>query len=518
MIYSFENFLLDTRRYQINCEGESIAVEPQVFDLLVYLIQHRDRVVKRDELLRNLWPGKVVTDAALSARLKAARRAVGDTGKTQKIIKTIHGRGYQFVAAAGESTPSDPPPQTDLFETPGKPSIAVLPFESLSSEPRGEALSNGLTEDIVNALSRIPTLLVIASYSTRMYKNRPVDIRQVATEQAVRYVLEGSVQLSGDRVRITSQLLDAVTGRNVWGDRYERSLHDLFAVQDEIMRSIVTALQVELTIGSDAQHWGRGTDNVQAWLLVARAADLLNLYTKAALLEARQLAKQALDLEPDLASAWNGLGWSYYEDGVWEWTGDRLDRLDMAMECAQKAFALNGEHRDAYDFSLMGCVHSQRGEYDQAVEKCSAAVAIAPGSHENRMILAGILAFADLPVEALREAKKASRLCPMPPPWSLMFQGVCHYLNNQRQDALELIRKSVEQEPCSAQSRVWLTILLADDGDLDEARRIATALLEIEPDFSCRRWFGVDIGRPILKNPRMLESAIRCLTEAGVPA
>ena len=204
MIYCFNQFTLDTDQFSLSAPGKPIALEPLVFNLLVYLVENRQRVVTREELLDKLWKGKVVTDAALGARLKDARKAVQDSGSRQQVIKTLHGRGYQFTAEVSESLNPSPTPiaddsivQTDFPTLPDKPSIAVLPFSNLSNDPEQEYFSDGITDDIITALSKIRNLLVIASSSTAIYRRQSVDVTRVGREQGVHYVLEGSVRKAG---------------------------------------------------------------------------------------------------------------------------------------------------------------------------------------------------------------------------------------------------------------------------------------------------------------------------------
>ena len=270
MLYVFEDFTLDIDRRELRREGALTAVEPQVFDLLAHLICNRERVISKDDLLAAVWKGRIVSEATLDSRINAARRAIRDSGEQQRLIKTVPRKGVQFVGTvqlihqsedpAADARPAStasrvPDRATDelqqgpLPDHPGsnarlldRPSIAVLPFANLSADPEQDYFSDGITEDIITELSRFSELLVIARNSSFQYKGKAVDIRQVGRELGVRYVLEGSVRRSGDRIRITAQLIDAITGAHRWAERYDRELHDVFAVQDEVARAIVTIL------------------------------------------------------------------------------------------------------------------------------------------------------------------------------------------------------------------------------------------------------------------------------------
>src|SRR5438045_1745576 len=236
-------------RRELRRRGELIALEPQVFDLLVYLVRNRGRVVSRDDLLEAIWGGRIVSESTMTSRINAARKAIGDTGGAQRLIRTVPRKGIRFVGVVQEdqepadarSIAADPPrPALALLD---KPSIAVLPFANLSGDPEQEYFADGMVEEIITALSRIGGLFVIARNSTFTYKGRAVDVKQVGRELGVRYVLEGSVRKAADRVRITGQLIDAATGAHVWAERYDRKSDDIFALQDEIALSVVGAIE-----------------------------------------------------------------------------------------------------------------------------------------------------------------------------------------------------------------------------------------------------------------------------------
>ena len=251
MIYVFADCSLDIDRRELWRGNDRVAVEPQVFDLLHYLIQNRERVVSKDDLIAHVWNGRIVSDSSLSSRITAVRRAVGDGGDQQRLIRTIARKGLRFVgevredrSSGGASAPQRSPHverDTVALASPGpppplpdKPSIAVLPFTNMSGDPEQEYFSDGITEDIITALSRLRWFFVIARNSTFVYKGQAVDVRSVGRDLGVRYVLEGSVRKSGHRMRITSQLLEATTGSHIWTERYDRELTDIFALQDEI--------------------------------------------------------------------------------------------------------------------------------------------------------------------------------------------------------------------------------------------------------------------------------------------
>ena len=247
MKYLFDNQILDTDRRELKRGSRPVAVEPQVFDLLVHLVENRDRVVSKDDLIASVWGGRIVSDSTLTTRINAARRAVGDSGEKQKLIRTIARKGLRFVGAVHiqpegiEPAPSAVrtgeglrEPTRSVPTPPDRPAIAVLPFTNMTGDPGQEYFSDGISEDIITALSKLRWFFVIARNSSFIYKGKAVHLKQVAEELGVGYVVEGSVRRAGDRVRITVQLNDVGTGSHIWAERYDRSLADVFALQDEI--------------------------------------------------------------------------------------------------------------------------------------------------------------------------------------------------------------------------------------------------------------------------------------------
>src|SRR5258708_24632718 len=251
--------MLDVDRRELRRGSEPIAVEPQVFDLLVYLVQNRDRVVSKDDLIASVWGGRIVSESTLTSRINAARKAVGASGRDKKLIRTVPRKGLRFVGdvrtqpAGAEpadtlNSPLDEAhdPARTVLPLPDRPAIAVLPFNNMSGDPEQEYFSDGISEDIITGLSKLRWFFVIARNSSFIYKGKAVNMKQVAEELGVGYVAEGSVRKSGGRVRITAQLNDVTTGSHVWAERYDRDLADVFAVQDEITESIVATIEAQL--------------------------------------------------------------------------------------------------------------------------------------------------------------------------------------------------------------------------------------------------------------------------------
>ena len=517
MIFRFNQFALDTNQFQLSLSGDSIAIEPLVFDLLVYLIENRERVVSREELLDNLWKGKVVTDAALGARLKDARKAVGDSGSKQAVIKTLHGRGYQFVAEIIQPELPQSIETVDLVDSeidlslPDIPSVAVLPFANLSGDTAQEFICDGITEDIITNLSRVPGLFVVAHHSVRGYKHDQVDTSQVGREQGVRYVLEGTVQFGGQRVRVSAQLVDTSIGQNRWAERFDSTNRDFLELQNEISHQVVVALEVELTEGAQAKMSAVGTTNIDAWEKGRIAKGLLEKHVREDNFEAQNLAREAIEKDPEYASAWAFLGWTQWVNERWNWAGTGDGSWTLAYESAEKALQLDSSNPDG--ISLMSMIYLNRVELDKSLEIIEKGVVAYP-SHSFMLGMSAVVYRAlGKPKEGLRRIQRAIRLCPLFPPWYLMVLGSLCTFDGQVERAVKVLRESVTREPESNLARVWLIHALIEAGKITEARKEAFEVVRVEPEFSGARW-GESIE---LKDSDAMPAILANLKKANLP-
>src|SRR5215470_10502372 len=301
--------MLDTERRELRRDGVPISLQPQVFDLLVHLIENRDRVVTKDDLIELVWGGRIVSDSALTSRINAARAAVEDDGKTQKFIRTMPRKGFRFVAeveerpVAGQPAGSAAEPPQRPLSLPDRPAIAVLAFENMSDDPEQEYFCDGISEDILTALSKVRWFFVIARNSSFTYKGRNVHVRQIAEELRVRYVLEGSVRKAGDRVRISAQLNDAATESHIWAENFDRKLVDVFAVQDEITNAIVAAVEPQIYAAENFRAQRKPPANLDAWDLLMRALSHYWRMTREDNMAAQALLEQAIAIDPNYAQA-----------------------------------------------------------------------------------------------------------------------------------------------------------------------------------------------------------------------
>ena len=309
MIRRFGRFSIDPDRLELSEDGAPVAVEPQVFSLLAFLIENRDRVLSKDEIIENVWRGRIVSDGTLNSRINAARRAIGDNGTDQAVIKTYARRGFRFVAEIEGEEEAISPARLPNPAHPSRPSIAVLPFDNMSDDPEQEHFSDGITEDIITALSRIRQFFVIARTTTFTYKGRAADVRAIASDLSVRYVLEGSVRKAGDQVRISAQLIDGESGKHIWAERYDRELGDIFAVQDEITRKVTAAIEPELDEAERSRAALKPPDSLDAWELYQKGSfhiydedvhgDITNLERAAICF------RQAIELDPRFSRAYS---------------------------------------------------------------------------------------------------------------------------------------------------------------------------------------------------------------------
>src|SRR5262245_26249510 len=348
VIYVFEDYSLDTDRRELRRGRQLIAAEPQIFDLLLYLISNRERVVSKDDLLAAVWDGRIVSESTISSSLSAVRHAIGDSGEEQRLIKTVPRKGVRFVGTvrdeeASGSPGTNSPPSTAYPALPGRPSIAVLAFTNMSGDPGQDYFCDGITEDIITGLSRFSELFVIARNSSFQYKGKSPDIRQVGRELGVRYVLEGSIRRGGDRVRVSAQLIDAVTGAHRWAERYDRELKDVFAVQDEVSGAIVAILVAHVNKAEAERTLLKPPATWQAYDFFMRASDILSAmwssYNAADLYEARRLLERSISLDPSYARAYATLSDTHLAAWLQPFDEDHLSpaALERAHQFARKA-------------------------------------------------------------------------------------------------------------------------------------------------------------------------------------
>jgi adenylate cyclase len=384
-------------------------------------------------------------------------------------------RDLEALRKAG--LPDKPP-----LPLPDKPSIAVLPFTNMSDDPKQEYFSDGITEQIITGLSKVPKLFVIARTSSFKYKGRKVDVRKVGRELGVRYVLEGSVQKSGNRLRITAQLIDAIEGHHLWSERYDRELKDIFALQDDITMKIMTAMQVKLTLGEQQRTLGKGTDNFKAYIKYIHAYEVLYKFNKQDNILSRMLAKEAIALDPGFGLAYSVLGWTYLIETMFGWSKSPEQSLSQAMDLAKKALALNDSLDCAH--GLLGYCYRLKGEYEKAVAESNRALEVAPNAERAHQYLGMALIFAGRSEEAIPVYERAMRLSPFPTSVTLNYSGLAHLLTGRYEEAISMCKKAVDVSPSYIFPHIYLTVAYDAAGRDEEARAEAEEVLRLNPKFS----------------------------------
>jgi adenylate cyclase len=377
-------------------------------------------------------------------------------------------------------------PETSPLELPDKPSIAVLPFANVSGNPKEEYLSDGIAEQIITALSKVPHMFVIARNSSFTYKGKPVMVQQVGQELGVRYVLEGSTQRSGDRVRITAQLIDAQTGHHLWAERYDRDLKDIFALQDEITMKVITALQVNLTEREQARIYRKGTNNLDAYLKFLKAREQLYRMNIEGNTLSRQILEEVIAIDPNYSMAHRFLGSTYMMDVWFGATKNPRQSLAGAIEIEKKAIALDDTNASAH--GILSLLYTMTRHYEKGIAEGELAIALDPNSADAHGFFAMTLRFAGRPKEAIALLEKAIRLNPFPPTWYYQQLGGVCFLTGQYDDAISAFKKALQSKPNNLFAHIGLAMTYVLSEREEEARAEAAAVLRINPKFSLKRF------------------------------
>ena len=501
-------------------EGGGICISGTVYDSIEgklglefeYLGEHEvkniDKPIRVYRVLS--FPG------AAAHRVVKAKKAVGRTWRNVVVaVAAVLVVGAALAVWRYYLRPSRPILEVANVEAmayplPDRPSIAVLPLTNMSGDPEQEYFSDGLTEEIITALSKAGNMFVIARNSTFTYKGKAVKVKQVAEEMGVRYVLEGSVRKVGDRVRITAQLIDALKGHHLWAERYDRDLKDIFAVQDEITIKILTALRVKLTEGEQARMYAKGTDNLEAYLRWLKTRDLFHRLSKDDNVLARKLAEEAIALDPDYAAAYATLGWTHVLDARIGWSDSLKQSLVRAEELAKKALSLDDTLPNAR--RLQGFIYLMKRQYDEAIVEQERTVTLNPNWADAHAFLGMALVFACRPEEAIESLKKAIRLNPVPPSYYFVKLGRAYRMTEQYEEAIDSYKKALHLSPKNLFAHVELAATYILLGREEKASSAAAEVLRLHPKFSIERYAK---GVPF-KEQSETERLINALRKAGL--
>jgi TolB-like protein/Tfp pilus assembly protein PilF len=495
--YDFSDCSLDSGRRELRRGADLITVEPQVLDLLLYLICNRARVVSKDDLIATVWKGRIVSDSTLTSRISAARKAIGDSGGSQRLIRTLARKGIRFVGEVRESHdevahwagyPTDfdsTPgllPGTAPLHVPDKPSIAVLPFMNMSGDPEKEYFSDGITEDITTALSRLRWFFVIARNSTFAYKGAAADVRVVGRELGVRYILEGSVRGSAQRVRVTAQLIDATSGNHMWAERYDRHLTDIFALQDAITDGVVTTIEPKVLAAEGMRAEARSVESLDAWGLVARAVTQFWKLSANGSETAIDLLEQAVKSHPNYAPSHSLLAFALLVAAHMGWR--RFVDTALVERLALRAVELDDS--DPWAYMALGYLAFSARRTDEAVAHFFDATSLNPNFAAAYGYAGWVQAHDGRSEEAIKNLQTAIRLSPRDPFNVFYLAGfaAAHYLAGRYTEAAEYARQALRLRPSHLGARRKLCASLAQAGLIADARREMARLRELQPDIS----------------------------------
>jgi TolB-like protein/DNA-binding winged helix-turn-helix (wHTH) protein/tetratricopeptide (TPR) repeat protein len=542
---AFGDYVLDSGRRELTRGSDQIALEPQVFDLLLYLVENRDRVVTKDDLIAAVWNGRIVSDSTLTTRINAARKAVGDSGGKQALIKTYARKGIRFVGEVRDARerdggtgpreqiqigPAVPIPRGDAepgadkapaAATPGaaldwggKPSVAVLPFKNLSGDPEQDYFSDGITEDIITALSKYRSLVVIARNSSFAFKGAGTDVRRVGLTLGAEYLVEGSVRKIAQRVRITAQLVETEGGRQLWAERYDRDLQDLFTVQDEITTTIAGRIEPEVGAAERLRVERKAVPMLHAWDFFRLGTKHFYKSTAADNLEAQRLFRRAIELDPNLAEAYGYLSYAIVLSMIYFDTEPNEQRLNEALAIGRKGVELDDQD-GLIRFMYARALLAQKA-YGDALAELETAVDLNPCLAVIYCGLGDSLAYEGRFSEAIPYFQRAIDLSPYDPMrWAFYsYRSIAHLFAREFELAFEWAHRATRVPNAHYWAFAHRVSALGHLQRPDELRVAIPELLGRKPDFSCsfaqRRLFYI-------KNPDHLHLYAEGLRRAGIP-
>jgi TolB-like protein len=493
--FIFDRYMLDTERRELHDGATPVAVEPQVFDVLVHLVENRNRVVAKDDLIASVWGGRVVSDSTLVSRINAARRAVGDNGDEQRLIRTVPRRGVRFVGdvetrpVPDAEAPAETRWRTGVSE---RPTIAVLPFLNASGEPEQKYFSDGISADLITALSRLRWFHVISRNSS--FACEAMDTRRIGEELGVGYLVEGSVRKSGDRVRITAHLNDVATCNQLWAERYDRRLSDVFAVQDEITEAIVAAIEPQLYAAENFRAQRKASESLDAWELVMRALSHFWRVTRDDNRAAQTLLEQAIAVEPGYAQAHAVLAVSHTFGAHMGWE-DAAGAVAIAQRAGLAAVHADGE--DAWAHLALATAHSYSRRLEDALAEFETALRLKSGFPLAQGCYGLVLAWAGRWREGAEAARRAMRLSPRDP-FCAIYSGVAAYaefVGRNYAESMRLAREATRRRMDFVGGYRVLVAAAGMAGEIELARAALDELRRVQPGISLA-WVARELPLP----------------------
>ena len=522
MPFLFEEYCLDADRRELKRGSELIPVGPKVFDLLLFLVENREQVVTRDDLLQAVWEGRIVSESTLTSHINAVRRAIGDTGKEQRLIRTVSRKGIRFVGEIVEGESTANPSATDsstaigglALTLPDSPSIAVLPFRNLSGNVEQDYIADGVVEDIITALSHIRWLFVIARNSSFTYKGKMIDEKQVGRELGVRYVVEGSFRQSESRIRITGQLVDASAGTHIWADRFEGRLDDIFELQDQIANSIVGAIASQLERAEIERAKRKPTGSLSAYDNYLRAMSHLHRGTREAIDLALPLFYKAMQLDPEFASAHAMAAWCHFWRKINGWMTDREREIAEGVRLARLAVELGKDDAVALTRGGHALAHLA-GDLDGGIALIDKALVLNPNLAAAWFLGGFLRTERGDPDAAIEFFNRAMRFSPLDPEMFRMHTGMAlsHLFAGRFDTAASWAEQSFRQLPTFFGPVAIIAASHALAGRTGQARTAMEHLRKLDPMFRISSLPGwLSIRRP--EHIALFETGLR---EAGLP-
>lgn len=524
MRYHFDGYLLDTDSLELSHEGMLVHAEPQVIRLLALLVENSGRLVTRDDINRTVWNGRIVSEAALSSRIKSLRHLLGDTGKKQQFIRTVHKRGFRFVATVTQETDTEVKNLPTAAGTPAaaaatngeisKPVIAILPFTNLSGDQDQDYLADAITADIIAHLSRHRWLQVIARNTMMGYKGNTVDTRRLARELGANYVVEGSIQRGGNRIRVSANLIEAASSSHIWTDRYDREMTDIFALQDEITETIAARLEPEIGFAERNRVVHIRPNNLRAWDAYHLGIYHFFKFTGEDNLKAQALLKQSRELDPNFGEAWAWWAYAVILGMVYWSTRPTRELMDQALAACDTALSLDSQNASFH--ALKARVQVARCEYDSALTENEIAIRLNPTFAAAHCGLGDSLAYEGHYEEAIANFDRAIAMSPNDPQLWAFYSYAAQALIFQKDfaRALQYTRLASAIPNYQYWTTAHMTVALAHLDRQPEAEQTAARLLRENPDFS------LTFAREklfYLKLPEQIELYLDGLRKAGIP-
>lgn len=482
-VLAFGPFHLDSGSGALHRDGAPVPLGQRASALLLALVERRNLVVSKDDLLRAAWPGQIMSESNLTVQIAALRNALGEDERGQRWIATVARRGYRFTGTVGEIAPHAWEP---LLPPSDRPSIAVLPFDNMGGDPGQGYFSDGITHDIISALSKFSGLMVIAGDSSFRFRGVGADLPRLARELGVRYVLEGGVRRDDRQIRVGARLTDTSTGAHLWAETYERPFRDLFALQDEIAGQITGLLIAHVTRAEQERIRRKSPDNLQAYDYYLRALDLARTFDNSSYQVGRQLLERATAADPRFAPAYSELAMTYQRSWCEPRDPHFLDpaTLHLAEVAVRRALDLDPGLADAH--AGLGFILFWRGMHDAAVVEVERALELNPNLSDHRH--AQVMIYAGHAEKALGLIRRSMRLNPFYPAFWLGSVGHSYLISRRHAEALGPLRAAVGQAPRYWPGLGWLAAACVHLGLVEDARDAVAAIRNIEPNVTVATW------------------------------